>query len=53
MWERVEELLSTEAAKTPPVPQHPRYLSHGDPPVQSNIYIYNTIPSTLPLGRYP
>src|SRR5208337_5290943 len=29
-------LLSTEAAKTPPVPQHPRYLSHGDPPVQSN-----------------
>jgi len=53
MWERGEELLSTEAAKTPPVPQHPRYLSHGDPPVQSNIYIYNTIPSSLPLGRYP
>ena len=53
MWERVEELLSTEAAKTPPVPPRPSYLSHGDPPVQSNIYIYNTIPSSLPLGRYP
>ena len=38
MWERVEELLSTEAAKTAPVPPRPRYLSHGDPPVQSNRY---------------
>ena len=46
----VSHLVSRPSA---PVPPRPSYLSHGDAPVQSNIYIYNTIlPSNL-LGSLP
>ncbi len=56
MWEKVTELLPTEPAKTPPVPPRPTHLSHGDAPVQSNIYIYynnSNVPPSLSFGRLP
>ncbi len=50
MWTKVMELLSTEPAETEPVPACPTTLSYDDVPVQSNIYIYNTILPMVSLG---
>ena len=56
MWEKVMVVAANGGGQNPACPTPAHQLSHGDTPVQSNIYIYynnSNVPPNLSLGRLP